>query len=119
MLHLDQSEIVIFLRARVTVAGVAGQVDVVHRNLLLADWNDEDHVESLLNSKNSKLSREMLKNVRLSCCVAGNCNLLVNEEDVKSTLELVADHQVTAFQTPRVSGCGEATRTHVPRAESR
>lgn len=28
---------------------------------------------------------------RLSCCVAGNCNLTVKEEDLKETLELMSE----------------------------
>eukprot|EP00967_Tisochrysis_lutea_P039070 scaffold46872_cov21-Tisochrysis_lutea.AAC.1 len=44
---------------------------VVRRNMLLADWHDEDHKESLMNEKQGKWAQEMIKNVRLSCCVAG------------------------------------------------
>ena len=29
-------------------------VEVIERNLLLADWHDEDHVESLLSCRTSK-----------------------------------------------------------------
>ncbi len=39
-------------------------VEVVKKNILLGDWGDEDHKESLLSSKSSKWGREMLKNVR-------------------------------------------------------
>ena len=35
-------------------------------------------------------AKEMLRNVRMSCCVAGNCHLQASEEDVKETLELLA-----------------------------
>jgi hypothetical protein len=47
-------------------------VGTVRRNLLLADWNDPNHVESLLNPKQWKLARDTVTNVRKSCCVAGN-----------------------------------------------
>ena len=40
-------------------------IEVVKLNLLLADWNDEDHNESLLSVRNSKWGKEMLRNVRL------------------------------------------------------
>ncbi|CAL8471722.1 g11264 [Coccomyxa elongata] len=63
-------------------------VEVVKKNILLGDWGDEDHKESLLSSK---WGHEMLKNVRMSCCVAGNCNLDIKEEDLKETLELLAE----------------------------
>ena len=46
---------------------------MVRRNLLLADWCDDHHKESLLNKKNSKWAREMLDNVRQACCLAGAC----------------------------------------------
>ncbi len=39
-------------------------IEVVKLNLLLADWNDEDHNESLLSARNSKWGKEMLRNVR-------------------------------------------------------
>ncbi|KAK9795946.1 hypothetical protein WJX73_001584 [Symbiochloris irregularis] len=64
-------------------------VEVIERNLLTADWQDENHVESLLSERQTKWAREMLRNVRLSCCVAGNSNLVVKEEDVKEMLQLV------------------------------
>ena len=39
-------------------------IEVVKLNLLLADWNDEDHNESLLSVRNTKWGKEMLRNVR-------------------------------------------------------
>lgn len=65
-------------------------VAVILRNLLLADWNDPDHIESLLSPKNSKWAREMLENVRMSCCIAGNCELEATEADIRETLILLA-----------------------------
>lgn len=52
-------------------------VEIVLRNLLLADWFDEGHVESILNHKRSKFAAELLSNMRLACSVAGQCNLEV------------------------------------------
>lgn len=46
-------------------------IQVVRRNLLLADWCDENHVESILNKKQAMWAREVLQNVRLACNVAG------------------------------------------------
>lgn len=51
------------------LSGILSQV--VRRNMLLADWHDEDHKESLMNEKQGKWAKEMIDNVRLSCCVAG------------------------------------------------
>jgi hypothetical protein len=50
---------------------------------LTTDWGDEDHVENLLNPINKKWAHEMVANVRKSCCVAGNLNLEVKEEDLQ------------------------------------
>lgn len=47
------------------------QVEVIRLNLLLADWDDDDHVESLLAEKNSKWGREYLQNVK--CASAHTC----------------------------------------------
>lgn len=68
-----------------------GLVDVVKRNLLLADWHDPSHRESLLSPRNSTWAAQMLKNVRQSCCVAGAINLTAKEEDLLETLELIAE----------------------------
>jgi hypothetical protein len=37
---------------------------VIELNLLLADWYDENHRQSLLNKGNAKWAREMLYNTR-------------------------------------------------------
>ena len=47
--------------------------------------------ESLLNKKNAKRATELLRNVRLSCCVAGNVDLRVSEKDLLETLQLVSE----------------------------
>ena len=64
-----------------THAGAQGSynalVEIVLRNLLLADWFDEGHAESILNHKRSKFAAELLGNMRLACSVAGQCNLEV------------------------------------------
>ncbi len=39
-------------------------VQVIELNLLLADWYDENHRQSLLNKTNAKWAREMLYNTR-------------------------------------------------------
>eukprot|EP00898_Chlorokybus_atmophyticus_P007523 jgi/Chlat1/7772/Chrsp66S07330 len=67
------------------------QVEIVKRNLLLADWNDPDHIESLLNSKKLKLCREMLFNVRLASCVAGHINVQVFEWELDETIDKLTE----------------------------
>ncbi len=39
-------------------------VEVSKRNFLTSDWDDENHDEHLLNTNNSKFSRERLNNLR-------------------------------------------------------
>ena len=54
-------------------------VEVIARNLLLADWWDEDHSESLLAPRNSKWGAEMLRNVRLDLSHAKPVACMTNE----------------------------------------
>ena len=64
--------------------------DVVSRNLLTSDWYDPDHEECMLNTnRNSKWAREMMNNIKKSCCVAGNCDIVAKPEDIKESLELL------------------------------
>uniref|UniRef100_A0A1J3IM21 F-box protein n=1 Tax=Noccaea caerulescens TaxID=107243 RepID=A0A1J3IM21_NOCCA len=62
-------------------------VETVRRNILLADWNDPSHVESLLNSKQWKLRSTTINNVRLSCCVAGHIKMTDAGHDIKETMD--------------------------------
>jgi hypothetical protein len=52
-------------------------VNVAQRNLLLADWRDDAHKESLLHVSVAKYAREMMDNLRKSCCVAGAIDMRV------------------------------------------
>jgi len=61
-------------------------VSVIRRNLLLADFNDPDHTQSLLHPKNRHAARQAIENVRKSCCIAGHIQLSVLEEDLHLTL---------------------------------
>jgi len=33
----------------------------------------------------------MLENIKKACCVSGNCDLVAKQEDVRETLELLAE----------------------------
>jgi hypothetical protein len=57
----------------------ATRLQIVLRNLLLADWFDEGHHESILNPRRSKFAAELLNNMRLACSVAGQCHLEVRD----------------------------------------
>ena len=65
-------------------------VVTVRRNILLADWNDPSHVESLLNPKQWKLRSDTIRNVRLSCCVAGHIKVTDAGEDIQETMDVLA-----------------------------
>ncbi|KAK4536086.1 hypothetical protein CDCA_CDCA07G2111 [Cyanidium caldarium] len=65
-------------------------VSVVHRNLLLADFFDETHRESLLHPGNRGLAQAALRNLRLACCVTGHIRLEVVEEDLHELLRALA-----------------------------
>ena len=62
-------------------------VEVIQRNLMLADWFDRNHKESLLNPKSSKYAAQTAENVRLSCCVAGNIHLPLSDIELVETLD--------------------------------
>ncbi|KAG2372532.1 F-box protein [Vigna angularis] len=64
-------------------------VITVRRNILMADWNDPSHVESLLNPKQWKFRRATIKNVRLSCCVAGHIKVTHAGEDIQETMDML------------------------------
>ncbi|KAL9321787.1 hypothetical protein ACSQ67_009840 [Phaseolus vulgaris] len=64
-------------------------VITVRRNILMADWNDPSHVESLLNPKQWKFRRATIKNVRLSCCVAGHIKVTHAGEDIQETMDIL------------------------------
>ncbi|KAG9138260.1 hypothetical protein Leryth_001471 [Lithospermum erythrorhizon] len=62
-------------------------VETIRRNILLADWNDPSHVESLLNHKRWKFRSATMTNVRLSCCVAGHIRVTEAGNDIQETMD--------------------------------
>ncbi|XP_010276587.1 PREDICTED: F-box protein At3g54460-like [Nelumbo nucifera] len=66
-------------------------VVTVHRNILMADWNDPSHVESLLNPKQWKFRSTTIRNVRLSCCVAGHIKVTNAGEDIQETMDILVE----------------------------
>lgn len=67
-------------------------VVTVRRNILLADWNDPSHVESLLNPKQWKFRSKTIRNVRLSCCVAGHIKVTEAGEDIQETMDMLVEN---------------------------
>jgi len=65
-------------------------VDIIKANMLLCDFNDPDHTQSLLSGSTEKRANQALINTAQSCNVAGNILLQVQSKDLHSTLELVA-----------------------------
>ncbi|XP_039128353.1 LOW QUALITY PROTEIN: F-box protein At3g54460 [Dioscorea cayenensis subsp. rotundata] len=64
-------------------------VATVRRNILMADWNDPSHVESLLNPKQWKFRGSTIRNVRLSCCVAGHIKVTDAGQDIQETMDML------------------------------
>lgn len=67
-------------------------VVTVRRNILMADWNDPAHVESLLNPKQWKFRSSTIKNLRLSCCVAGHIKVTDAGEDIQETMDILVEN---------------------------
>ncbi|CAA3006562.1 F-box protein At3g54460 isoform X2 [Olea europaea var. sylvestris] len=67
-------------------------VETVRRNILMADWNDPSHVESLLNPKQWKFRATTIRNVRLSCCVAGHIRVSDAGQDIQDTMDILAEN---------------------------
>ncbi|KAK4746961.1 hypothetical protein SAY87_025998 [Trapa incisa] len=65
-------------------------VATVRRNILMADWNDPSHIESLLNPKQWKFRGTTIRNVRLSCCVAGHIKVKDAGEDIQETMDMLS-----------------------------
>lgn len=64
-------------------------VVTVRRNILMADWNDPSHVESLLNPKQWKFRSNTIRNIRLSCCVAGHIKVTEAGNDIQDTMDVL------------------------------
>eukprot|EP01026_Neomeris_dumetosa_P074932 TRINITY_DN7848_c0_g1_i2.p1 TRINITY_DN7848_c0_g1~~TRINITY_DN7848_c0_g1_i2.p1 ORF type:complete len:611 (-),score=61.69 TRINITY_DN7848_c0_g1_i2:538-2370(-) len=72
---------------------------LIRLNLLLGDWKDPDHNESLLNPRNAKHASVLHKNVLLSCNLAGNLDVNPTRQDLAETLQLLCQrHQVPMVQ---------------------
>ncbi|CAK9145452.1 unnamed protein product [Ilex paraguariensis] len=67
-------------------------VVTVRRNILMADWNDPSHVESLLNPKQWKFRSTLIRNVRLSCCVAGHIKVTDAGQDIQETMDILVEN---------------------------
>ena len=92
--------------------------DLVRLNLLLADWNDPEHQESLLHRHRAQYARELYVNVRKACCVAGAIRVAPQEHDLCETLTLLARRR--GLPTPRRVGLyPQNGRGHRPRRARR
>ncbi|XAR63528.1 hypothetical protein NMG60_11023491 [Bertholletia excelsa] len=67
-------------------------VVTVRRNILMADWNDPSHVESLLNPKQWKFRGTTIRNLRLSCCVAGHIKVTDAGQDIQETMDILVEN---------------------------
>jgi hypothetical protein len=89
-------------------------VVTIRRNILMADWNDPSHVESLLNPKQWKFRATTIRNVRLSCCVAGHIKIAEAGQDIQETMDALVqkgldpsseDYQFIRYALLNGAGC--------------
>ena len=60
-------------------------MEIIGFNLLLADWGDEDHEESLLARKNSKWGADYLLNIKCAALFAVPRQQTYNDPPVKKS----------------------------------
>ena len=61
-------------------------VAFVKRNLLLADWGDPNHTESLLNPKNVREAAATVTNLREAACVVGQMPITCSSDEFDETI---------------------------------
>jgi SNF2 family DNA or RNA helicase len=64
-------------------------VFLARRNLVLCDWMNDSHAESVLNPKNSKECLEFLSNLRSACNFGGIINMEFHRADVSESLDML------------------------------
>ena len=67
-------------------------VSHVQRSMLLADWFDPNHEQSLLSSKNAKEARQTVVNLREAACVIGDMPLTYSNDEIDE-----AEHDLTVL----------------------
>lgn len=70
-------------------------VNLTTRNMILADWYSEEHKESILHPKHVKWCRELLSNLRLSCCVESFFRVGLIQEELRYTLDTLVKYSKT------------------------
>ena len=82
--------------------------DLVQRNLLLTDWQDEHHKESLLNPANKDQALSTVENVLKSCCIAGHMYFRAGpsamkqfQDDIDETLCILVEGGVVSSDTEK------------------
>lgn len=98
MLHQPCIKKVVFLDFTEQHARTYNELAVtVRRNILMADWNDPSHVESILNPKQWKFRSTLIRNVRLSCCVAGHIKVTEAGHDIQETMDILVEQGLDRF----------------------
>ena len=62
-------------------------VAFLRRGLLLADWADSNHVESLLNNRQARLASEAVTNLREAACVTGEFPVTCFAAEIDETVD--------------------------------
>ena len=67
-------------------------VSHVQRSMLLADWFDPNHEQSLFNSKNAKEARQTVVNLREAACVIGDMPLTYSNDEIDEAEQDLSSH---------------------------
>ena len=67
-------------------------VSHVQRSMLLADWFDPNHEQSLLSSKNAKEARQTVVNLREAACVIGDMPLTYSNDEIDEAEQDLSAH---------------------------
>jgi hypothetical protein len=87
---------------------------LARRNLVLTDWFDPNHAESLLNGKNRKECNEFLGNMRSACNFGGVIRMEFDRIDMGETLDLLYREALSSQFGMLASVRPEDMHLHVP-----
>ena len=88
-------------------------VAFLRRGLLLADWADPSHEESLLNPRRARLATEAVANLREAACVTGNFPVTCFQSEIDETVEDLTEALVKRGENRAVAR-ERAERVRVP-----
>jgi hypothetical protein len=79
-------------------------VSHLRRSLLLADWVDPSHEQSLLNPRHAAWARNAVDNLRQAACVTGHTVFMTQEDEICKAMEMLRAHLLPRLgDTPALS----------------